>query len=194
MSQEKRENVFSAIISGEAEGKSGNEMARYITEKMRTIYGGYWSMYGSQEDDYQSINYEKGNYAKVRYNSKMYHVYKNSCGSSIFAIERPSDIDGTKYESSVSFDSSTTMESKLKDDMISAFKVAEAAIKNKPNFIGEKMQEKYGGSWSVHFSFSLASDFQPTFIHASSVPGHFAKFSSMYGNLKHEFVVFKQLC
>ena len=68
MNKEMRDNLFFAISTSENKNKSGNEMAKHIAEKMRNIYGGYWSVFASRcYEQANEFNRLKGHYASFEY-------------------------------------------------------------------------------------------------------------------------------
>ena len=172
MSKEMKENLLFAIVTGESENKSANDMAKHIALKMRTIYGGYWSAF-AQSYGYEKFDFKKRTYAYFDYASRHWRVYQNDCGSSGSMVA-----DYAQFPYTLTFDSSTNMNGNFKEDLIQTINLSEFSswdwLKN-VNTIYDRMKRIYGGGWSVHSNYHFYSDH--SYSHFHSISGYYAKFS-----------------
>lgn len=196
MRKEMKDNLLFAIFTGENENKPGNDMAKHIANKMRTVYGGYWSVFASYNDLGNKFNWLEGNYAAFNYaNDYEWHVYKTNCGSSDVST-MANDPVGFSY-SLTDFDSSTTMNSSVKNNLqfaIWASEVSDLGHQETVDRIYEIMERVYGGGWSVHFNVYSNRQSRQASSHFSSIPGYYARFTSNGTNSAGEFFVSKQMC
>lgn len=197
MDKEVKDNLLFSMYTGESLSYTGSNMAKYITDKMRTIYDGYWSVFATPFNRDHKFDWTDGYYAHFYYENYFWYVYKNDCephqpkNMSLPASNVSNYSVAIPYKGSdiVKFDQTTTMGEKVREDLRSAIFVSqESGLPNSYTVkcVYERMQRIYGGGWSVHVgSLSVVN-----YVNTSSIMDHYAKFT-YNGSV---WVIFQQLC
>lgn len=152
MSEEVKEQLMLAVFTAEAMGKTGNNKATHITDKLRSLYGGHWSVVAADKDTYETYFKAKSEKLAVfDYDEKRWNVYEHA-HSSLLPGSRL--VKPKEYVSpTVVFYEGTTANSEVKEQLLFAIFTAEkSAITGyeKLKHVAIKMESVCGGDWSLH--------------------------------------------
>lgn len=152
MNEEVKEQLILAIFTAEAMGKTGNKKATHITNKLRSLYGGHWSVVAADKDIYETYFKAKSEKLAVfDYDKKRWNAYEHAHSSLVpgSRLVKPKEY----VSPSVVFYEGTTMNSEVKEQLLFVIFTAEkSAITGyeKLKYIAIKMESVCGGNWSVH--------------------------------------------
>lgn len=154
MSDELKGQLMFAIFTAEESGKTKYVKAEHIIEKMRAKYGGYWSAVAAESSgSYFYIRPAPGHLAIFDYDGERWHVYEHDCSNQLYTSYTGGHESVTSYAlPTVTFRTETEMNSTMKEQLLFAIYTAENGNivgQAKVDHIGRKMENVYGGTWSV---------------------------------------------
>lgn len=145
MSEEAKQRLTFAILTAEVDSDLEDDQRgqmKYIKDKLHSFYGGYWSLWTANNDEYEAY-FKSDNLAVFDYGGKRWNVYEHACNKHIESYALPN----------VKFILRKLESKELKEQVLLAIFTAEndgitghELLKH----VATHMESVYGGDWSVH--------------------------------------------
>ena len=179
--------LIDKIMEAEKNGLSGLQKLIYIRKTVEAKYGGFWSGSG-YKTGFSAVVPTREHYGSFTYNGYVWIIFRNNNETSSGTTPITNNSTGFEYDTksemtydtsfsepntpTVKWDPKTTYPHAMKSMLIDYIGEAEKNGKSridKPLYIRQKMETKYGGSWS-------GSGFMNGFAAAMAKKNHYGSF------------------